>query len=109
MPNPLRTKLRSIVSDKETDEYLSELWRSFRGSNHYNAVLMALEDVEQAAEAALLSPRTGDVERAHAAGQVAACRRLMITFDTAIAFDPSSAAYETDEEEPLTSDPFTII
>jgi len=90
------------MQPQESDAYLSTLWRQFAGSEQHDALLLAIAEIVHHAEAGLFSPHTRDPARAHFAGQVAALRRLQITIQAAISFDPDRADYTP--AEPVFSD-----
>lgn len=104
----LASKLAGLPP-KEHDTYLVNLWNRFRGSEEWEALVRALTDIETEAQSALLSPRANPYERAHAAGQVTATRRLLATAKAAATFDPQTADYSSSDtvadDEDIPADP----
>jgi len=83
----------------ECDTVLHELWVLLVGTEQWEALQLALREIEAQARVALLSPRADPYERAHAAGQVVACQRLLATAHAAATFDPQTADYSSGAED----------
>lgn len=83
----------------ESDAFLSSIWRKFAGSEQHDALILAIGDITRQAEAGLFAPGTPPDSRSHYAGQVASLRRLLVTIQAAIAFDPVTASYDTPDAE----------
>lgn len=81
------------MTPADSDQYLANVWRQFANTEQFEALYMALNEIAGEANVLLLGPHTEDRARAHAAGQVTAIQRLMVTIRNAITFDPSKAVY----------------
>jgi hypothetical protein len=88
----LAERLRGM-DPADSDRYLSEIWRRFSGTEEYEALHYVLAEVAEEANGLLLSPTTEDRSRAHAAGQVTAVRRILVTMQRNVAFRPEDAKY----------------
>lgn len=95
------------MKPQEADAVLSDIWKTFRQSEAFDAVLLILNEAASAAENALLAPGTESHARAHAAGQMAMVKRIMTTISRAVDFDPLRAEYPTDDSN-QESDDFDI-
>lgn len=113
----LADRLKEFTVPVQADSYLASVWRNFSRTEAYEALNLALSDIEQAAIRHLLDPATDDRGRAHAAGQVFALQRLRATAHAAVNFNPDTADYglPDDEDAPppggpdVPPDPFTVI
>ena len=81
------------MSPADSDIYLSNVWKRFSNSEEFEALMWALNEIAEQANGLLLGPTTEDRSRAHAAGQVAAVRRLLVTISQNVSFDPTKAQY----------------
>ena len=81
------------MSPADSDIYLSNVWKRFSNSEEFEALMWALNEIAEQANGLLLGPTTEDRARAHAAGQVAAVRRLLVTISQNVNFDPTKAQY----------------
>ena len=82
------------MSPADSDIYLSNVWKRFSNSEEFEALMWALNEIAEQANGLLLGPSTEDRSRAHAAGQVAAVRRLLVTISQNVNFDPTKAVYQ---------------
>jgi len=84
------------LTPADRDAYLHNLWVQLTGTEQWEAMTIAIRQIEDGAHSALLAPRADPYERAHAAGQVVACQRLLATAHAASTFDPQTAEYSAD-------------
>jgi len=87
------------LTPADRDAYLHNLWVQLTGTEQWEAMTLAIRQIEDGAHSALLAPRADPYERAHAAGQVVACRRLLATAHAASTFDPQTADYSSGAED----------
>jgi len=83
----------SGMKPAESDAYLANIWRGFVNTEAYEALHFVLAEVAEEANGLLLGPQTEDRSRAHAAGQVMAVRRILVTMQRNVSFRPEDAKY----------------
>lgn len=84
----------SGLSPQDSDSALAKLWKDFKGTQYFEALLLALEDVKNAAAASCADPRsTPDVLR-HSAGRLYAVDELLHFIKAALNFKLDDALYE---------------
>jgi hypothetical protein len=89
----------SEMTPGDSDAYLSNIWKQFRTTEAFEALMIMMLQANKEAEQALLDPNTEDRKRAHAAGQCASIKRLVTSIQAAISFDPTTAEYHQPEDE----------
>jgi len=80
-------------SPQDADAYLAQVWKDFASTEAADALTGLIDKLAREADGLLLSPHTAPHARAHAAGAVAALRRLVISMNACATFDPSKAEY----------------
>jgi hypothetical protein len=99
----LKTRL-SALDEAASDALLSKIWKDFAHTEAYEAFSLAVSDLLEIHESGLLSAETAPTVRAYHAGAVAALRRLVVTSNAAITFDPDQADYSSLIEDDVLPD-----
>lgn len=94
MPTTLKDKL-SALPPKEQRAYISNVWKTFAGTEQFEALQLLLTDLNTGGEQAVLNPSCPDHTRAFSAGILATVKSVRDYAKIAIDYDPET---DTDDE-----------